>query len=80
MKQSIIIPPEVAAVIPCSQLEVTRQNPGAYAPAIERLAEQIRKCPRLYETDRKAEHPAVFHYFYGGTDIYISASIARKKH
>jgi hypothetical protein len=71
MKQSIIVPPEVAAVIPYSQLLVTKQNPEACAEPLERLAERVRKCPRLYETDGKAEHPAIFHYFYGSTDIFI---------
>jgi hypothetical protein len=71
MKHLITIPPEVAAVIPCGQLEVTKQNPDAYTETVERLEEQLKKCPTLRETDGLKEHPAMFHYFCGATDIYI---------
>jgi hypothetical protein len=76
MKTTKTIPPEVAAVIPCGQLEVTKQNPDAYTETVERLEEQLKKCPNIGETDGMnrtlvREHPAVFHYFCGATDIYI---------
>jgi hypothetical protein len=71
MKQSIIIPPAVAALIPCGQLRVTKENPEAFADALERLEQQLEKCPKIGKTDGMKEHPAIFHYFYGGTDMYI---------
>jgi hypothetical protein len=71
MKQQIIIHPEVAAIIPYSQLQVTVRNPEACAGPIERLKQQLSKCPKIGETDSMKEHPAIFHYFCGGTDMYI---------
>jgi hypothetical protein len=71
MQTAITIPPAVAALIPCGQLRVTKQSPEAFADALERLEQQLEKCPALRATDGNKEHPAIFHYFYGGTDIYI---------
>jgi hypothetical protein len=71
MQTANIIPPAVAALIPCGQLRVTRLNPIAFADALERLEQQLKICPKLRATDGKKEHPAIFHYFYGGTDMYI---------
>jgi len=65
------IPPEVAALIPRIQLEFTGENLGEFSDAILRLQAQLQKCPKIKETDGMEEHPAVFHYFCGGTDIYI---------
>jgi hypothetical protein len=70
------IPPEVAAIIPLGQYAVTEEHLDTFAEAIERLTAQVRKCPRIGGTegmDRTLvrEHPAIFHYFYGGTDMYI---------
>ena len=65
------IPPEAAALIPRAQLEFTREHLGEFSGAILRLQFQLEKCPRIKETDGMKEHPAVFHYFCGGTDIYI---------
>jgi hypothetical protein len=70
-RHSITIPPEVAAIIPYSQLEVTRQNPDAYAEPIERLTHAIRNIPGIGQTDGLKEHPAALHYFAGATDIFI---------
>jgi hypothetical protein len=70
-KQSITIPPDVAAVIPYSQLEVTRQNPDAYAEPIERLTRVLAAIPAIGATDKMKEHPAALHYFAGATDIFI---------
>jgi hypothetical protein len=75
-KQSITIPPEVAAIIPYSQLEVTQQNPDAYAEPIERLTRVLAAIPTIGVTDGMnrtlvREHPAVLHYFAGATDIFI---------
>jgi hypothetical protein len=65
------IPPSVAALIPAVQLKVTKQNLQEFTDAIQRLAAQLEKCPNIRETDGMKEHPAIFHYFYGSTDIYI---------
>ena len=71
MRINFEISDELAVIIPRSQLLITAANPLSYAEAIERLAKQLEKCPKLYKTDGKDEHPAIFHYFYGATDIYI---------
>jgi hypothetical protein len=70
-KQSITIPPEVAAIIPYSQLEVTQQNPDAYAEPIERLTRILAAILAIGATDGMKEPPAVLHYFAGATDIFI---------
>jgi hypothetical protein len=71
MKQSIIIPPEVAAIIPYSQLLVTKQNPDDFAEPIDRLGRIIPAIPKIGATDGMSEHPAKLHYFFGATDIFI---------
>jgi hypothetical protein len=71
MKIDFEISDELAIIIPRSQLLITVANPETYAEPIERLARQLEKCPKLYATDSMKEHPAIFHYFYGGTDMYI---------
>jgi hypothetical protein len=71
MKINFEIADELAVIIPHSQLLITVANPISYAGAIERLAKLLEKCPKLYKTDGKDEHPAIFHYFYRATDIYI---------
>jgi len=53
------------------QLEFTRENLGEFSDAILRLQAQLRKCPKIKETDGMKEHPAIFHYFYDTTDIFI---------
>jgi hypothetical protein len=71
VKINFEISDELAVIIPHSQLLITAANPISYAEAIERLAKRLEKCPKLYETDSTDEHPAIFHYFYRATDIYI---------
>jgi len=71
MKKFKTIPPEVASLIPKIQLEITRENLLGFSDAISRLQAQLRKCPRIKETDGMKEHPAIFHYFYESTDFYI---------
>ena len=71
MKELTTIPPEVAALIPKMQLEVTQDNVSDYSEIILKLQAQLKKCPKIKETDNMKEHPAVFHYFCGATDIYI---------
>jgi hypothetical protein len=66
-----IIPPAVSALIPTNQLMVTMENLQEHKYGIDRLIASLKNCPKLGETDGLAEHPAIFHYFYGATDIYI---------
>jgi hypothetical protein len=59
MKTTKTIPPEVAAVIPCGQLEVTKQNPDAYAEPVKWLEEQLKKCLNFnseYEIQHRASN------------------------
>jgi hypothetical protein len=65
------IPPAVAALIPAEQLKITKRNLLEYSDAIQSLETTLKKCPKIRETDGMTEHPAIFHYFYGSTDIYI---------
>jgi len=65
------IPPEIAAIIPKAQLKITRNNLREFSDCIFRLQTQLEKCPKIRATDGMKEHPAIFHYFYGSTDIYI---------
>ena len=65
------IPNEVAALIPVIQAMITNENMQEFSEAILQLQKQLAKCPNIGETDSMKEHPAIFHYFYGGTDIYI---------
>jgi len=71
MKTITTIPQAVAAIIPYNQLAVTKKNLHAFTAEIERLETLLEKCPRLKETDGMKEHPAIFHYFYGSTDMYV---------
>ena len=71
MKVLKSIPSEVAALIPKMQLEFTKENLSEFSDAILRLQARLKKCPIIKETDKMKEHPAVFHYFYDETDIYI---------
>jgi hypothetical protein len=68
MNESYTIPPAVAALIPIYQLSVTNDHPEAHEDSLRQLEDQLAKCPRIKETDGLPEHPAIFHYFYGGTD------------
>jgi hypothetical protein len=43
----------------------------AFEDALNRLEKQLEKCPKLRGTDNLKEHPAIFHFFCGGTDIFI---------
>ncbi|GHV51836.1 hypothetical protein AGMMS49579_08030 [Spirochaetia bacterium] len=62
---------KVAALIPHAQYAVTVEHIEAFEEALNRLEKQLKKCPKLYQTVGMKEHPAIFHFFYGGTDIYI---------
>ncbi len=65
------IPNEVAKLIPYCQRMITEENISVYQEAIERLAIALKRCPGIGETDGAKEHPAIFHFFCGQTDIYI---------
>ena len=65
------IPNEIAALIPVIQAMMTKENLESYTEAIERLAKALEKCPKIGETNNMEEHPAIFHYFFGATDIFI---------
>jgi hypothetical protein len=71
MQQTIATASKLAALIPSAQYAVTMARKKAFEEPLERLETQLAKCPKLGETDRMKEHPAMFHYFYGGTDIYV---------
>jgi hypothetical protein len=62
---------KVAEIIPYTQYAVTIEHIEAFAEALERLLTQLENCPKLGDTDGMEEHSAVFHYFYGRTDMYI---------
>jgi hypothetical protein len=62
---------KVAALIPHGQYAVTVEHIEAFEEALIRLEEQLKKCPKLRATDGMKEHPAVFPYFCGATDMYI---------
>ena len=65
------IPESVAALIPCSQLLITKQNLLAFQECIQRLEIALKLCPGIGATDGAKEHPCIFHYFCSSTDIFI---------
>ena len=71
MKTIKTIPPEISAIIPLGQYAVTEEHFDTFSEAIERLTGHVKKCPAIGGTEGMKEHPAVFHYFFGGTDMYI---------
>lgn len=62
---------KVAALIPYAQYAVTIEHIEAFEEALNRLEKQLEKCPAIGKTDHMKEHPAIFHYFYGSTDMYF---------
>lgn len=71
MEKINFIPKEVAALIPYGQLYVTKRNIREFQDAIHRLAIALKLCPKIGATEKSKEHPAIFHYFFGGSDFYI---------
>jgi hypothetical protein len=71
MQTKNAIPREVAAIIPYSQLMSIQESPEDFTGAIQRLEKRLQNCPKIGGTDGSKEHPALFHYFYGATDIFI---------
>jgi hypothetical protein len=65
------IPAAVAAIIPVAQLHTTKRNLREFYEPIKRLEALLEKCPKIGGTDDMKEHPAIFHYFYCSTDIFI---------
>jgi hypothetical protein len=65
------IPPEVAAIIPFGQLYITKRSIKEFQVAIGRLEIAVKLCPAIGATDGSKGHPAIFHYFYGGSDFYV---------
>jgi hypothetical protein len=62
---------KVAALIPHGQYAATIEHIEAFEEALIRLEKQLEKCPKLRATDGMKEHPAIFHYFCGATDMYF---------
>jgi hypothetical protein len=67
---------KVAALIPHGQYAATIEHIEAFEEVLIRLEKQLEKCPKLRATDGMnrtlvREHPAIFHYFCGATDIYL---------
>jgi len=71
METLTAINPAVAAIIPKFQLIVTKRNLKEFADGITRLEAALKKCPKIGETNGMKEHPAIFHYFFGGCDSFI---------
>jgi len=71
MKEYKKIPHEVETLIPTEQLKIMRRNIKEFQSGIELLENQLSICPNIRQTDGMKERPAIFHYFYGSTDIYI---------
>jgi hypothetical protein len=67
----ISLTPEAKRLIPYSQLAATSANIEAYGEPVERLNRTARSIPAIGATDGMKEHPAMLHYFCGGTDIFI---------
>ena len=71
MKTGFIISKDVEIIIPKYQLLVTKKAIHDYIKELEHLELQLKKCPKIGETDGMEEHPLIFHYFTGSTDFFI---------
>ena len=71
MRPDFTMSPELKAIFPFNQYIAEQQNSWSNAGRIEHLERQLSKCPKLGGTDGMREHPAIFHYFFGRTDIFI---------
>ena len=71
MKTLKTIPAAVAAIIPFAQLKITKRNLREFTGPIIHLEKLLEECPKIGKTDGMKEHPAIFHYFFGGSDFYI---------
>ena len=79
MKSDFSMSPELKAIFPFNQFIVERQSNWPHADRIEYLESQLLKCPKLGETDGMREHPAIFHYFFHTTDIFICEYSPKRK-
>jgi hypothetical protein len=61
----------VAPLIPYTQYAMTIEYIERFETALIWLEKQLEGCPALKATEGMEEHPAIFHYFYSATDIYI---------
>jgi hypothetical protein len=59
---------KVAALIPHDQYTATIKP---IEEILIRIEERLEKCPKLGETEGMEEHPAILHYFYEETDVYV---------
>jgi len=71
MKTNYSISAELKAIIPKFQLLIIMDVLEERIEALERLESQLKKCPKIGETDSLVEHPAIFHYFHNFSDFYI---------
>jgi hypothetical protein len=71
MKQIITTGHKAAALIPHAQYAVTIEYRETFEEALKQLEIQLEKCPKIGGTEDMKEHPAIFHYFCGATDIYL---------
>jgi len=71
MKAVFSISKELETIIPMFQFLATMEAPEEHVGALQRLQMQLEKCPKIGETEKLKEHPAIFHYFHGGSDFYI---------
>ena len=61
----------LVSIIPKYQMEATMEALEAHTPALKHLETLLEKCPKIGETNGMKEHPAIFHYFFGGSDFYV---------
>jgi len=71
MEVNDFISSKVTPLMPIEQFKNRVINFPDLFDAINRLEIALEKCPKIGETDEMEEHPAIFHYFYGSTDIFI---------
>jgi hypothetical protein len=78
MKTVNSIPPAVAAIIPYVQLWYTKASQKDFSEEIQGLEEQLKKCPKIGETDGMEEHPAIFSLFHGPHGFMYASMKAKK--
>ena len=71
MEELKTIPPAVAALIPNFQLEYIEMNLQYFSDEIEYLENRLKNCPKIGKTERKKEHPVIFHYRFRESHFYI---------
>jgi len=71
MKKKFSISNELKTIIPRFQLLTTMETIKEHAAILEKLESQLKKCPKIGETEGMKEHPAIFHFFGNKSDFYI---------